>query len=90
MNSDFLKFSVGDLATILSFLFSAIGAVYFVYFRLGNIEHRLGDVDVEMKKQTEILVQLAAQRERLNALDVRAAIQDKRIDELWTRLLATK
>lgn len=80
MTNDFLKFSIGDLITILSYLGGVIGAVYLLYYRLANIERRLNGVDDELKKQTEILVQLATQRERLNALD-------KRVDEIFSRLI---
>lgn len=84
MNFD-TTITLGNLITIGSLLFGLIGAGYSIYFRLNGmqgslskIDKRIDGVDDELKKQTEILIELASQRARMNALE-------RRMDEIASR-----
>lgn len=82
----FFHVDFGNVLTILSLIGTVLAAVYTVLVRLTGMEVRLNNLEEESKKQTDILVQLATQRERLNAMDIRTTAQDKRIDALYAAL----
>lgn len=76
---------LGDLINLLGFLFAGIGFVYTMYYRTKSVEggidrvyKRLDSVDNELKRQTDILIQLAEQRQRITALEV--AMRDMKSD----------
>lgn len=79
-SSSFWHLDLGNLLTIGTFALSAIAAYFSFAARLTGIESRLHDVDEEMKRQTQIMVDQAAQGERMNSMD-------KRLDELAARML---
>ena len=70
-----MTISVGNLLTILAFLVGGIGFVYTIRSDVGAQGRRLGAVESELRKLSEILVALGRQDERLNAID-------RRIDDL--------
>ena len=79
---NFLNIDVGNILTIVSFL---VGGVTFAYTirndvsvinsKISYTTDRLETVELEIKKISEILVSMARQDERLNAME-------KRISEL--------
>jgi hypothetical protein len=83
---DFSHIDLGNLLTMLTVLGSVMTAVYSLLSKLnlvvvsvGGISERMDDMEVELKKQTDILIELAQTRERMNALE-------KRIDDLASRI----
>ena len=86
MNLDFSHVDLGNLLTMLTVLGSVMTAVYSLLSKLNlvvvsvnDIGERMDEMEVELKKQTDILIELAQTRERMNALE-------KRIDDLASRL----
>lgn len=86
MSLDFSHIDLGNLLTMLTVLGSVMTAVYSLLSKLnlvvvsvGGISERMDDMEVELKKQTDILIELAQTRERMNALE-------KRIDDLASRI----
>lgn len=67
---------LGDLITLSGFVVAAFGFLYTMDYRtksleggLGKLDLRLNNVDSELRKHTEILVQLAEQRQRIASLE---------------------
>lgn len=67
---------LGDIVNLVGFIIAGVGFVYTMYYRTKSVEggidrvyKRLDSVDHELKRQTDILVQLAEQRQRLSALE---------------------
>lgn len=67
---------LGDIVNLVGFIMAGVGFVYTMYYRTKSVEggidrvyKRLDSVDNELKRQTDILVQLAEQRQRLSALE---------------------
>lgn len=86
MTMDLAHVDLGNLLTMLTVLGSVIAGVYSMLQKLNlvavsvkGIGERMDDMEVELKKQTDILIELAQTRERMNALE-------KRIDDLASRL----
>jgi hypothetical protein len=86
VNLDFSHIDLGNLLTMLTVLGSVMTAVYSLLSKLNlvvnsvnSIGDRMDDMEVELKKQTDILIELAQTRERMNALE-------KRIDDIASRL----
>lgn len=86
MSVDFSHIDLGNLITILTVLVSVVSAVYSLLARLNlvvnsvsTISARMDDMETELKKQTDILIELAQTRERMNGLE-------RRIEELSSRL----
>jgi|688.fasta_scaffold58463_4 hypothetical protein len=80
------KIDLGNIMTMFTVFGSVIAAGYSLLSRLNGVQHsveavgkRLDRVDLELHKQTDILVELAKTRERMNHLD-------RRIDEVMSRL----
>lgn len=85
-----------DLGNVLTMV-TILGAVFAAVFRLlkkldgvdagvKGIDRRMSEVEVELKKQTDILIELAQTRERMNSLEKRNEELSRRIDELSARL----
>jgi hypothetical protein len=81
----FEHIDLGNLLTMLTVLGSVLAAVFQLLSKINgvaagvsSINERIDDVEVELKKQTDILIELAQTRERMNALE-------KRIDDLASR-----
>lgn len=93
MEQSFFHLDFGNLLTIASMLGGIAGGVYATYARLDKLDdkvegskERITGVEDELKKQTQILIDLATQRERMNALDQRNLALEKRLDDLNTRI----
>jgi BMFP domain-containing protein YqiC len=85
MSLSFEHIDLGNLLTMLTVLGSVLAAVYQLLSKINGvadgvngIDRRMTDVEKELKKQTDILIELAQTRERMNALE-------KRIDDLSAR-----
>lgn len=85
MNMTFDHIDLGNLLTMLTVLGSVLAAVFQLLAKINgvatgvaSINNRIDDVEQELKKQTDILIELAQTRERMNALE-------KRIDDLASR-----
>lgn len=83
---DFIHFDIGNVLTILTLGGTVIAAAFRLLGRIDSvgtsvegINRRIGEMETELKKQTDILIELAQTRERMNALE-------KRIDDLSTRV----
>lgn len=89
--------TVGDLITAASIAVGGIGVAYTMVFKLAALEDgqkktdgRIDGLETELKKQTEILVQLAEQRGRIASVEAqyreRMIAIDKRMDDLSARM----
>jgi hypothetical protein len=83
---DFTHIDVGNLLTMLTVIGTVMAGVFRLLGQINNvsvgvesINKRIGEMETELKKQTDILIELAQTRERMNALE-------KRIDDLSTRV----
>ena len=83
---DFTHVDLGNLltmgtviATVIAAVFRLLGKIDTVSHGVENINKRIGEMETELKKQTDILIELAQTRERMNALE-------KRIDDLSSRV----
>jgi hypothetical protein len=83
---DFTHIDVGNLLTMLTVIGTVVAGVFRLLGRIDNvstgvesINKRIGEMETELKKQTDILIELAQTRERMNALE-------KRIDDLSSRV----
>ena len=83
---DFTHIDIGNLLTMLTVVGTVMAGVFRVLSQIGNvstgveaINKRIGEMETELKKQTDILIELAQTRERMNALE-------KRIDDLSSRV----
>jgi len=86
MSLSFEHIDLGNLLTMLTVLGSVLAAVFQLLGKINGvadgvsgIDRRMTDVEKELKKQTDILIELAQTRERMNALE-------KRIDDLASRM----
>ena len=86
MSFDLAHVDLGNLLTMLTIIGTVVTGVYSLLQKLNivannvtSIGARMDDMEVELKKQTDILIELAQTRERMNALE-------KRIDDLATRI----
>lgn len=85
--------NLGNMLTICSFL---VGGLYFVWaikadtrvlaVRLDGVDKQFINVQDELKKMGEVLIAVARQDARLNAMDERLATQGKRLDDLSARV----
>lgn len=78
--------TLGNIATIVAFLGGGVLFLVNAYSQFKSIQTtvnsiglRMNGMEEELKKQTEILVNQAAQRERMIALE-------RRVDELYDKL----
>jgi len=83
---DFTHIDIGNLLTMLTVVGTVLAGVFRLLGRIDNvstgveaINKRIGEMETELKKQTDILIELAQTRERMNALE-------KRIDDLSSRV----
>ena len=86
MSFDLAHVDLGNLLTMLTIIGTVVTGVYSILQKLNivannvtSIGARMDHMEVELKKQTDILIELAQTRERMNALE-------KRIDDLATRI----
>ena len=83
---EFSHFDIGNVLTMLTVVGTVVAAAFRLLGRIDNvstnvesINRRIGEMETELKKQTDILIELAQTRERMNALE-------KRIDDLSSRV----
>lgn len=83
---NFGNIDLGNLLTMLTVVGTVLAGVFRLLGRIDNvstgvesINKRIGEMETELKKQTDILIELAQTRERMNALE-------KRIDDLSSRV----
>jgi len=79
---EFLRVNLGNVLTIITFL---TGGVYFVSTIKGSVEAqgaRLTNVEDELHEIRNVVVAMARQEERMNAMDQRMLAQGARIDKL--------
>lgn len=83
---DFIHFDIGNVLTILTLGGTVIAAAFRLLGRIDSvgtsvegINRRIGEMETELKKQTDILIELAQTRERMNSLE-------KRLDDISARV----
>lgn len=79
---EFLRVNLGNILTIITFL---TGGVYFVSTIKASVEAqggRLVSVESEIHELRKVVVAMARQEERMNAMDQRMLAQGMRIDKL--------
>ena len=83
---NFGNIDLGNLLTMLTVVGTVLAGVFRLLGRIDNvstgvesIKKRIGEMETELKKQRDILIELAQARERMNALE-------KRIDDLSSRV----
>lgn len=79
---EFLRVNLGNILTIITFL---TGGVYFVSTIKASVEAqggRLISVESEIHELRKVVVAMARQEERMNAMDQRMLAQGMRIDKL--------
>jgi len=93
MSIEFSHIDLGNILTMLTVFGSVLAGVYSLLNRLSRvsvsiqtIDRRIDDMETELKKQTDILIELAQTRERLNSSDKRMDELSKRLDEIVARL----
>jgi TolA-binding protein len=67
--------NLGQILTLVGFSATLLGAAYVVREQVKQLGHRMVSVEAELKKMTDVMVQLGRQDERLNSMD-------RRIDDL--------
>ena len=84
---------LGNLLTMMTIVGAVVAAVYRLLGKLEGvatdvkgISRRISDVEAELKKQTDILVELAQTKERINSLEKRNEELSRRLDELSQRI----
>lgn len=73
---------VGNIAPALIFVIGGIGFLFTIRSHVSEIMTRLVDVENELKKLVDVLVQQGRHSERLNAIDARLNVQSERINSL--------
>ena len=84
---------LGNLLTMMTIVGAVVAAVYRLLGKLDGVAtdvkgigRRMTDVEAELKKQTDILIELAHTRERMNSLEKRNEELSRRLDELSQRI----
>jgi hypothetical protein len=83
---DFFSINLGNLLTILSFL---LGGLAFVWSMKGDLQIsslRLTNIETEITELRKVVVTMARQEERINAMDERILAQGKRVDAQGDRI----
>lgn len=85
MSVDFTHIVLGDVLTMLTIVGTILVGAYSLLQRLSLVDASVAgvkldvsDIRLELKKQTDILVELAQTRERMNSIE-------KRLDDLISR-----
>lgn len=82
MMSSFWDFNIGNFLTILAFITGGLGFVYTIKGQVESITHRMLEVETELKKLVEVLIEQGRHSERLNAIDARLNVISERIATL--------
>jgi hypothetical protein len=77
---------IGNVAPALIFVIGGIGFLFTIRSQINEIMTRLMDVETELKKLVDVLIQQGRHSERLNALDARLNVQSERINALDVEL----
>ena len=84
---------LGNVLTMMTIVGAVLAAVYRLLEKIDGVAHdvkgigrRMADVEDELKQQTQILIEIAQTKERINSLEKRNDELAKRIDELSARL----
>jgi hypothetical protein len=83
---DFLTINLGNVLTILTFIAGGLGFVYTIRADVKVTSLRLAAVEQELAQLRNVVVQIARQEERMNAMDQRMLFQGKRIDDYFNRV----
>jgi hypothetical protein len=78
---DFLNFNLGNLLTIITFIIGGLGFVYTIRADVKVTSVRLSAVEKELSELRRVVVDIARQEERLNAIDQRMIMQGQRLDD---------
>jgi hypothetical protein len=78
---DFLNFNLGNLLTIITFIIGGLGFVYTIRADVKITSVRLSAVEKELSELRRVVVDIARQEERLNAIDQRMIMQGQRLDD---------
>ena len=81
----FWAINVGNALTILVLGAGGIGFVYTMRGRIDALSERVLNVEMQLVKMVEILVQQGRHSERLTAIDQRIQSQGQRLDALTNR-----
>jgi len=79
---DFFSINLGHLLTIAAFLVGGVAFAYTIKGDVGRLGDRMKPVEDELIRLREVVVALARQEERINAMDARMLAQGKRFDEI--------
>jgi hypothetical protein len=63
--------NLGQLITFLGFIIGGVSFVVAVRLKIEILHDRMSDVETELKKMTNVMIELGRQDERLNAMDHR-------------------
>jgi hypothetical protein len=81
---------IGNVAPAMIFVIGGIGFLFTIRSQVNEIMNRLIDVEVELKKLVDVLIQQGRHSERLDALDARLNVQSERINALSIELRTKK
>ena len=83
-----LSISLGNLMTIVSFIIGGVSFVYAIKSDTRVLATRLGNLEEDVKKMSDVLVELAKTDGRMNLIEDRILAQGKRLDEATSVLHA--
>lgn len=78
--------NLGHLLTIGTFIITIAGFIMVMRDRVDAMSRRMVNMEIEMKKIVEVLVQQGRLDERMTAIDGRMLAQGQRIDDLTRKL----
>ncbi len=77
--------AVAAIATATMLFLTVIGGVYAIKGDTRVLKQRLDAVDRQLEKMDNVLVMLAENKGRMDAIELRASMQGGRVDELTNR-----
>jgi hypothetical protein len=83
---EFLNLNLGNILTIATFILGGIGFAYTIKSDVRVTSTRLTAVELELAGLRQVVIEIARQGERMNAMDQRASAQGIRIDQIVMRL----
>ena len=78
----FWDFNIGNFLTIIAFIVGGLGFVYTMKGQVEQISSRMINVETELKKLVEVLIEQGRHSERLTAIDARLNVISERIQSL--------
>lgn len=73
---------IGNIAPAIALIVGGVGFLFTIRSQVNQIMLRLLEVEHELKKLVDVLIQQGRHSERLNALDARLNVQSERINAL--------